>query len=81
MKAKLISSIIGAVASLLLVGCCSTHSARWEYKVAAGPRFEAGMSPKQFYEAEQAFLNDLGKDGWVLVSEDQRVYYLKRPKR
>jgi uncharacterized lipoprotein YajG len=81
MKAKLKSLIIGVAASLLLAGCCSTHSTRWEYKVAAAPRYQAGMTPAQHYEAQQAFLDDLGNDGWALVSADQSVYYLKRPKR
>ena len=27
----------------------------------------------------QSFLDSLGKDGWVLVSEDNGTFYLKRP--
>jgi hypothetical protein len=81
MKAKLKSLILGAVAGLLLVGCCSTHPARWEYKVVEAPAFKSPMSVAQFYEARQASLNDLGNEGWVLVSEVQGAFYLKRPKR
>lgn len=34
---------------------------------------------KLIRENQQAFLNDLGKEGWILVNEDQGTFYLKRP--
>ncbi len=72
---------------LLLGGCCTTPRAiRWEYKVAAGPNLFAGGpgggSSDKALEARQAFLNELGKDGWVLVSEtDRRTFYFIRQAR
>jgi hypothetical protein len=82
MKTELKSLMAAALAGLLLTGCCSTYVTRWEYKVAAAPHWQTGMSPSQLHESQQAFLNGLGKDGWVLVSQDEGgVYYLKRPLR
>jgi hypothetical protein len=36
---------------------------------------------KLIRENQQAFLNELGKEGWILVNEDQGTFYLKRPSR
>ncbi len=62
--------------ALCLAGCCTTAEAgRWEYKVA-GPTME------QLRErgGTQQFLNDLAKDGWILVSQNEgRTFYFKRP--
>jgi hypothetical protein len=70
--------------SLLLAGCCTTpHITKWEYKVASPPRATFGGpsgGPEEARERQQAFLNELGKDGWVLISQSEgRVFYLKRP--
>jgi len=82
MKTKLKSLMAATVAGVLLTGCCSTHVTRWEYKVVAAPRWQTGLSPSQLYEAQQQFLNGLGKDGWILVSQNEGVvYYLRRPVR
>ena len=75
---------IGAVfvaSVLFLAGCCTTpRVARWEYKVAFAPHPQDG--PQEWGKAQQAFLNDLGKNGWVLVSQtDGRVFYFRRPIR
>ena len=69
--------IIGA-SSLLLAGCCTTPDVtKWEYRVVRAP-FPPQGEPSR--DTEQSFLNDLGKDGWVLVCEREGlVYYLKRP--
>jgi hypothetical protein len=83
------------VASVLsLAGCCSTPSVtRWEYNVASPPLpprhfggagfgIEGGEGPQAMREAQQAFLNELGKQGWMLVSQtDGRVFYFRRPIR
>jgi hypothetical protein len=81
MRTKLRSLILTAGSSLLLAGCCTAdHFTKWEYKVAAPPTTTAGG--QAWAEERQSFLNDLGKDGWVLVYETGGgVYYLKRPIR
>ncbi len=76
--------------TLFLVGCCITpHATRWEYKVASpnlrrgeAPDANSAGSPKAVREAQEALLNDLGKEGWELVSQtDGRVFYFRRPVR
>jgi uncharacterized lipoprotein YmbA len=72
-----------AAASFLLAGCSSTHHAtkQWEYKVALTPIDpKEGTRPVRIERREQ-FLNELGKDGWVLVTADSDLFYLKRPKK
>jgi hypothetical protein len=70
-----------AVSALLLTGCCSAHyaSEQWEYKVTYPmPPGPDGIRPGR----PEQFLNELGKDGWVLVTIDQNgEFYLKRPKK
>lgn len=75
--------LVFAASTLFLAGCCTTpHSIKWEYKVAAGPRLPGGAGPEELREAQQGFLNDLGKDGWVLINQtDGRVFYFTRPIR
>lgn len=76
----LLKPLIGAViGSVLVTGCGSTHFTRWEYKVVTAPR-QTGVSPSQLHEAQQQFLNEQGRDGWILVSQNEgSVYYLSRP--
>jgi len=68
-----------ATSTLLLAGCCAMYhtSQQWEYRAAMPP---GGAHPVSI-EARQQFLNELGKDGWVLVAADGDLFYLKRPKR
>ena len=77
-------------ASALLAGCCTaSHAARWEYKVATlhlrrgeAPDANSAGSPQAVREAQEALLDDLGKEGWQLVSQtDGRIFYFKRPIR
>jgi len=71
-----------AVSTLFLAGCCTTHNAtNWEYKVAHAPSY-AGHTSQEIREIQQTFLNDLGKEGWVLIYENQErgdTFYFKRP--
>jgi hypothetical protein len=76
--------VVFAASVLLLTGCrTAPRVAKWEYKVAAAPRPKAiagaVASPEEWQESEQALLNELGKDGWVLVSQNNGVFYFKRP--
>ena len=83
MKANRKYLFLIVITSLLLAGCCTTHhKTKWEYKVASGPRVSFGGpsgGPEEARQRQQDFLNELGKDGWVLVSQsDGRVFYFKR---
>lgn len=84
MKTSRIVLALIAVSSLLLAGCCSVHHAgRWEYKVTqvpGAPQETANMRGPSL-ETREKYLNSLGNDGWILVSEDLGVFYLKRPKK
>lgn len=67
----------------LLTGCCGMHgkARQWEYKVAETPLVTPpGTRPVGIQERER-FLNQLGRDGWVLVAADADLFYLKRPAR
>lgn len=76
--------VLIAVSSMLLAGCCSVHHAgRWEYKVTQVPGVpqETANTRGPSLEEREKYLNRLGNDGWILVSEDLGVFYLKRPKK
>jgi hypothetical protein len=48
----------------------------------ASPTQTAPRGPEAVREAQEALLNDLGKDGWLLVSQTEgRFFYFKRPVR
>ena len=63
----------------------------WEYKVVHTPHMSPddysntlsetnSLSPVDRLNARrQDFLNQLGKDGWILIFEENGSYYLKRP--
>jgi hypothetical protein len=83
MKKKVI--FIFAACTLFLSGCCTTpHVAKWEYKVVTAPELSGTVGQpnrevaRQRRANEQAFLNELGKDDWMLVSEDSGTFYLRR---
>ena len=86
---KCVALVITA-STLILAGCCTTpHATRWEYKVAS-PHLRPGEAPdansvgrpEAVRKAQEALLNDLGKEGWELVSQtDGRVFYFRRPLR
>ena len=68
-----------AASTLFLAGCCTTtHVTKWEYKVVC-PTISPSVTDQERRDLQQAFLDDLGKDGWVLVSEDANSFYFKRP--
>ncbi len=84
MKTNRSMLVLMAVSSTLLAGCCGVHpTAHWEYKITLTPQTpeeKAAMRGATLQEQEN-YLNSLGSDGWVLVSEDQGLLYLKRPKK
>jgi len=86
---KYVTLVITA-STLFLAGCYTTpHANRWEYKVVSphlrrgeAPDANSAGSPEAVRKAEEALLNDLGREGWVLVSQtDGRIFYFKRPVR
>ena len=90
-----IAVIFAASTLFLAGCCTSTHVTKWEYKVAVAPRMPAiqfGAATnapasdesirdirQRRGEAQQEFLNGLGKDGWVLINENEGTFYFKRP--
>ena len=81
-------ALVITASTLFLAGCCTTpHPTRWEYKVAILRRGEVpdannAPRPRATREAQEALLNDLGKEGWQLVSQtDGRIFYFRRPVR
>ena len=64
MKTKIKYLLVLVLASFVFVGCCTMHSktVQWEYKVESIQN-----------NLESAKLNELGKDGWMLVSVQRYV--------
>jgi hypothetical protein len=78
---KKITALLFATGTVFLAGCCGPHHAsnQWEYKVAEPQIGPEGTSPVSIHRREE-FLNELGRDGWVLVAADADLFYLKRPR-
>ena len=78
-------AVIFAASTLLLAGCCSTPPAtKWEYKVALVPGLLETDTVDTRRALREKFLNDLGKEGWVLVMagvETGNMLYFKRRNR
>jgi hypothetical protein len=77
-------ALIFVASTLFLAGCCTTpHATKWEYKVAQVPHGPFGTtSHQENLEIQQKFLNDLGKDGWMLINgieNETGTFYFKRP--
>jgi hypothetical protein len=77
-------ALVFAASTVFLASCCTTPPpTKWEYKVAhvpPPPEGFANVDPQAPRDRTQTFLNDLGKEGWVLVNEEGgRVFYFKRP--
>ena len=83
MNRKMKTLLIVAASSLLLVGCCTTLRNKWEYKITQVPSDpnEQKKGIERYWQTREQYLNILGAEGWVLVTEDQGVYYLKRRKQ
>ncbi len=79
---KKLIALLFAASTVFFAGCCGTHhaSSQWEYKVVEPPLGPEGTRPVGIQRRE-AFLNELGRDGWVLVAADADLFYLKRPAR
>ena len=79
MKTNLKQLLIIGASSLLLAGCCTArHVTRWEYKVVREAHDIQG-GPTEWRKNQEALMNDLGKDGWIFVSQSDQILYFKRP--
>jgi Domain of unknown function (DUF4177) len=78
-------AILLVASALSLAGCMTPHALKWEYKVAwlaRGGDANRAEGPQELHQAQENLLNNLGKEGWMLVSQtDGRVFYLKRAVR
>jgi protein involved in sex pheromone biosynthesis len=69
-------ALILAASTLLLAGCCTTHHVTsWEYKIV--PKAEGSGS--EWQKNNEALMNDMGKEGWIFVSESNPYLFFKRP--
>ena len=67
------------ISALILSGCASTHVRYWEYKIVPSENSNANTLPPTDWPAKQeAMLDNLGKDGWILVTESNGYFYLRR---
>ena len=84
MKSNRSMLVLMATTSMLLAGCSSVHHAgRWEYKITETPQTpeEAKAMRGTSWETREKYLNSLASDGWILVSADGGIFYLRRPKK
>jgi hypothetical protein len=79
MRTKFTSLIVMAICGLLLAGCCTAHQKQWEYKVER--ILQPSPGTEEFDKVQQTQLNEMGKDGWVLVTKDANAFYFERVKR
>lgn len=77
---KKTTAAILVATTLLLAGCCTTpHTAKWEYKIENAMKWTVkGEGPDAWRETYQSHLNELGKEGWVLIEHHDYVFYFKR---
>ena len=82
MKTNIKQLLIIGAGSLLLAGCCTTpRVTQWEYKIVAAPWLlpHGSGSETEGRKNQEAVMNQMGKDGWILVDVTDANYYFKRP--
>jgi len=81
MITKINRLLILSASILLLPGCSTAHRAKhWEYKIVESGNYNANTTPPPDWPAKQeAMLDNLGKDGWILVTESNGYFYFRRP--
>jgi len=73
-------ALVIAASTVGLAGCCTTpRTPKWEYKVEDERKWVSRDSvTPDWLVVEQRRLNDLGKDGWVLIQRDANLYFFMR---
>ena len=84
-KSLVLGAVVGGMLMLSVGAGTTTGSpsvSKWDYKVAGPPHGtfdDPNVGPMGRLERQQAFLNEFGKEGWELVSQnEERVFYFKR---
>jgi len=85
LKSLVLGAVVGGIL-MLSVGAATTTGSpsvdKWDYKVAAPPRGtfdDPNVGSMGMLERQQTFLNEFGKEGWVLVTRAEgNVFYFKR---
>jgi hypothetical protein len=83
MKTQIKQSLVLGVSVLAMSGCTSMHHAtHWEYKIVPSGNYSLNSTPPPDWPAKQeAMLDSLGKDGWILVTESNGYFYFRRPQK
>jgi hypothetical protein len=73
--------LLFAASSLLLAGCCTTHSAKhWEYLVVNNVRHDTNIADVTSPNVDPE-LAKLGSEGWELVTYTDNKWIFKRLKK
>ena len=91
---KNIALIFAAGTLFLAGCCTTEHTTKWEYKVVRRSSYCSLFWRRTHHttinrdslqnafqkqrETNQDFLNNLGKDGWELIKEEDGTFYFKR---
>ena len=78
MKKQIIGLMLAGATALVFTGCSTTHHVtQWEYKVVQLNMF--GVATADVPKTQESFMNALGKDGWIFVSQNDVGLCFKRP--
>ena len=75
-------ALVFAASLLCLAGCVTTpHAAKWEYKVEDARQWvtPSGGTNSDWQASYERRMNELGKDGWVLMHRDGNIMFFMRP--
>jgi hypothetical protein len=84
---KVLVALSLVAGGLFLTGCSTApQSSKWEYKLVREPDFVQSPEvvrrpdfPDLRRQYDEAFLNNLGKQGWIYIKTEGEIYYFKRP--
>lgn len=82
MKPNIKHLLITAATVSLLAGCSTTHQpTQWEYKVVQSNSWKPDVykTGEDWRKGQEALMNEMGKDGWIFVTESDNNLYFKRP--
>lgn len=83
MKTQISQLLTLGASVLVLSGCATAHrTAHWEYKIVPSGNYNVNSTPPPDWPVKQeAMLDSLGRDGWILVTESNGYFYLRRLER